>query len=726
MADFNPQVQPSGNDQGAYFKYSEPIKNIMANESTGMALKTAGVALEGGAELADSTVKGIIKNDTYNRVDAERDSYTGFLAATKNPASAQDNSAAVGAYGPNPAPLNLMADNSQTVPGAINSGIGKIDSVQSALAGNKISETSYYQRLNSITKDLRATYPGYRDYIDTEVSKITGVNPANAYISGLIQDINRQSENKNKDKEFWTHQIVSNSGFPGSDDILAKYEATGDHAEVMKWLAFNQGAINALQLKKAAYESSNQDKASQTATASEYADKAIAHAATIGFANKAQFGGRSPSDIADFATDMTLHPEKRNDEVMQQQAAQYNAMYTQIYNQTSALLHTQTKGPDGRLLPSVADTLGPEETKKKLDAGMGVLFGQTQKFLADKQFSPAYGLQQSAEATQSNVLFQTLKNPTIGARVATASAINKLIPQLEPVLIGKLLGSGLDTDTATFIKEQGRQMIAQTGGKYFGENGQLYSFKQATEEQEQGGNLKGKPLPGQALNNLIQVTKVISDPTSEPQAKINVVKGFFDPVNKGVMDKFMDDYYDPQKRGVVKGRSSAFAELTKPELTKSIYDLNPTSWQMYSNWAKGEFSTQFRNQIGDLNQLDKESNDFSSTGLPGSQFKASWNSDTHQFILKNHDGTELDGIQATPLNSAYRTVQNLNMGLRNMSVIAKTEGSNIDAYLFKVLKDAGYSPSKEVDGVPSQLMRAMITANGGKVKINDAKAPVSQ
>lgn len=714
MAVFNPQIQPSGNDQGAYFKYSEPIKNVQADESTGIALKTAGVALEGTAELADSTVKGIIKNDTYDRVDAERNSYTGFLDATKNPAAPQDQSSAVGAYGPNPTPLNLMADNTPSVPGAINNGISKVDSVQSALAGNKISETSYYQRLNSITKDLRATYPGYRDYIDTEVAKITGVNPANAYITGLIQDINRQSENKNKDKEFWTHQIVSNSGFPQSDQVLKNYEATGDHTEVMKWLAVNQGAINALQLKKAAFESQGQDKTTQTNNAAEYADATIAHAATIGFTNQKMFGGISPSDISDKMVDLTLHPEKGNDEAYQNLGAQYKAMQTQIYNQTAMLLNTKTKGPDGRLLPSVADILGPEETKKKLDAGVGLLFNKTSDFIADKQFSPAYSLQQAAEATQSNYLFKTLKDPTIGARVATASAINKLIPQLEPTLIGKMLGDNLDTDTGNFVKEMGKQAVAQTGGKYVGANGRLYSFKQSLEEMEQGGNIKGAPLPGQAYNNLLQITKVITDPTTEPQAKINAVKYFYDPVNAGTMSKFMDDYYDPQKQAMVKGRSSAFAALTTPELTKSIYDMNPTDWQKYSTWAKGEFSTQLRNQIGDLNDVSQ-----------GSHFKVSWDSDKHQFLLKNPDGSDLAGLQATSLNSPYRTVTNLNMGLKNMAEIAKTEGSNVDAYLFKILKDAGYSPQKEVDGVPSQLMRAMITANGGKVGPN-VKAPISQ
>jgi hypothetical protein len=55
-----------------------------------------------------------------------------------------------------------------------------------------------------------------------------------------------------------------------------------------------------------------------------------------------------------------------------------------------------------------------------------------------------------------------------------------------------------------------------------------------------------------------------------------------------------------------------------------------------------------------------------------------------------------------------------------MANLAKTEGTNVDAYLFKVLRDSGFSPTKDVNGVPAQIMRALIVGNGGKIK-EDAK-----
>lgn len=707
MAIFNPQVEPGNADMPNYFKYSEPIKQPEADQSVGIALKTAGTALDGAAELADSTIKGIIKTDTYNRVDAERNSFTGFLDASKNPSDPNNgNPSSVGPDGPQPAPLNLLAGNTQSTPGAIQGSIDKISTIQAGLDGNKISETTYYQRLNSITKDLRATYPGYRDYIDSEVSKITGVTPANAYISSMIQDINRQSASQNKDKEYWQHKIVDNAGFPEADKMLQQYNQTGDSNKVMQWLNFNQGAINVLSLKKAAFEAQGQDRTTQQQKGEDYANSAAIHAATTNFYNSQHFtnGDMSAADIADKMTDLSLHPEKANDVAYQGLAERYAALHTQAYNQTMAILTRPTTDADGKYVPPVSDVIGADKVKSIVENSVGALFNKTREFIADKQFSPAYTLQNAATATSNNALFKIFAQPDIGGRVATASALNKAAPNLTPTLIGQLLGSGLDTQLSDFVKEQGRQAQAQTGGKYVGADGKLYSFKQSLDELDQAGNVRGSPIPGQAYNNLLEIRKAITDPTGTDTQKGNAIKYFYDSVNKGTMSKFMDDYYDSSRGGIVKGRTSAFAALTANDVTKSIWDYaqgHPADWQKYSNWAKGEFNTQLQSSVLDLNDAQNSQH-----------FHIGYDSDNHKFTINNMDGSPLSGLQATPLNLPYRTVTNLNTGLGNLANIAKTEGSNVDAYLFKVLKDNGYTPSsKDGSGVPAQIMQSLIGAH---------------
>ena len=723
MAIFNPEVAKADDKMPNYFKYSDSISQPKADESGGIALKTIGQGIEGVAELADSTVKGVIKSDVYDRVDKERQDFTNVLTATKNygagaaavPGS-NPGAPADGAEGPTNAPVDLMANTQANVPNAINQGIARAGVIQAGLDGNKISQTTYYQRLGDIAKDLRSTYPGYRDYIDQQISHITGVTPANAYIDSIIQDISRQGTTAAKEHDYWRNKIVE-SGFPDNDKVLAEFEKTGNYQKVAQYLADNNGIRSSLALKKAAFEANQNDQTGTLKTATDYANSVALTAATTHFYNSQKYtnGDMSPADIADKMADLSLHPEKANDEAYQGLAERYAALHVQAYNQTMRALTVRPQKPDGTYGKSVADAIGPDATKGIVDKTIGGLFDKTRELIADKQFSPAYHLQNAATAIVNNKQFSVLNSPTIGATVQTYTVINKLMPNFIPLLQGKALGNNLDKDLSDLVTQQSAQAVAQTGGKYYGTDGQIYSFKQSMDELKQAGNISGNPVPGQAYKNLIEIRQTLSEPTASPQAIKNVVNYLYDPkVNKGTMSQLMDDYYDPAKGGMVKGRSSAFADLTDQKVTQSIWTRGDKSdWNKYSAWSKGEFADQFGSNVRDLNETAAQGN-----------FRVGWNAEKKELTLTNKDGSPLHGLQETMVNLPYRAVTNLNSGLRNIANIAKTEGTNVDAYLFKVLRDNGFTPTKEIDGVPAQIMRSLITANGGKIK--DVQAPVSR
>lgn len=717
MSVFNPQVDPTRDPN--FFKYSDSISQPKADESKGIALKTIGEGLEGGVKLADTVVKDVIKSDVYSQVDAERKGFSTALTNTRNfgnPAGpntpAGNDPANTVVEGTPGGPVDLFSGQKATVPSAINAGIRQAGVVQAGLDGNKISQTTYYQRLDDIAVKMRTAYPGYRDYIDQQISHITGVTPANAYVDSIIQDINRAGANANKEKDFWVHQIV-NSGFPGNDEVLAQFEKDGNHNRVAQYLAYNNGIRSSLALKKAAYENKNNDRATQIQNGEDYANEAAMTAATTHFYNSQRFtnGDQSPADIADKMADLSLHPEKANDVAYQGLGERYAALHAQAYNQTMRLLTSPQKGADGRLVAPVSDTIGPEKTKAIVDKTVDALYGKTREFIADKQFSPAYSLQNAASATANNALFKIFTDPTVGGRIQTAAALNKAAPNLTPVITGKLLGSNLDTELADVVMEQGRQAIAQTGGKYYGVDGKIYSFKQSLEELEQASNISGKPVPPQAAKNLTQIRKAITDPSATPESISNTVKYYFDPVvNKGVMNKFMDDYYDPAKGGMVKGRSSAFADLTDENVTKAIWANGKTDWDKYSTWSKGEFAIQLGSFVRELNSDGKPYHEDVTHYITN---RLAWDADKKQLIankIEVKDGKETD----LGPNDSY--VRNINMGFRSMATIAKTEGSNIDAYLFKTLRDNGFTPTKDIEGVPAQIMRSLIVGNGGKVK----------
>jgi len=711
MAVLNPQVAPGQDKMPSFLKgYSEPISQPKADESgeysgkaTGIALATAGKAFEGIAELADSTVKGVIKNDVYSRVDPLTDGYIDALKELKanptglGPAAPATGTTEVASAGP----VDIMANvNSPDVPPGLAAGLKNVERLGAAQASGKPSNTEIDMKLYAQLKDLRATYPGWREYVDATMQKATGKDIANELVNSLRTDIAQRAAKADKETTFWQHQIVSNSGFPGSKKALEQYNATGDSNKVMEWLAFNQGQLNALALKKAQFESQSQDEKTQITNATNYAVAAANHAATIAFANDqmlAAQGGVSAAKLSDQMYDLTVNQGKANDDVYRNLSQQYEAIKAKTYTQTAMLLNTRPKLADGTLGKSVADIIGPEETKKIINSSVGALFEKTSEFIKDKQFGPAYTLGEAAEATQRNATFKVLKDPTVGGRVQTASVFNKLIPQLAPDIVGSMLGAGLNTDVQPLIKEMGQQAIAQTGG-YKGADGKTYTFSQSIDEMRQAGNISGTPLPGQAYKNLTGLTKVITDPTAAPEAKSNAIKYFYDPSNRDVLSKFMDDYYDDTKGRVVQGRSSAFATLTAPAVTQAIRahaaSVEPTAWPKYSNWAQGEAVGLIRNQVGTINELVKNS---------GGSYDLSWDSKHTRLMLRDKNGTD------NPVT------QNLNMVLGNLAEIAKVEGSNVDAFVFRTLKAANFSPTKDIEGVPAQIMRAMISSKGYKI-----------
>lgn len=700
-----------------FTKSSDSISQPKADQSKGIALSTAGTALEGSVALADTVVKSVIKSEVYDAVDGERQKFTTALANTVNfgnPAGPQMPA------GANPAgdstetpglPVNIMGGGTQSVPDSINKGLNRIAINQEGLRQDKVTPMEYLKNVNEIAKNIRSSHPGYVDFIDTEVAKITGGNPANMVMSQYIDTINSAMATKNKEHDYWRNKIVD-SGFPDNDKVLQYYERTGDYNKVAQYLAENNGVRSNLSLKEAAFRDRNNSKETQVKLGEEYANAVATRAATQTFNNNIKYanGDQSAADIADKMTDLSLHPEKANDAAYQGLSERYAALHTQAYNTTMRMLVTPQKDENGVMHPPVSDTIGMTKVKQIVNDTVESLYGKTRELIADKQFGPAFHLQNQASAMVNNATMGVLQNPTVNGAVLTASVINKLAPNFAPFLTGSSLVRGLSSELGGLVQEQGRQAIAQTGGKYMGTDGKIYSFKQSMEELTAAERITGQPTPGQAINNLIQLKAVFTEPTSTPAAKDNAIKYFYDPVNRGNMSSMMDDYYDPAKRGMVRGRSSAFADLTAPEITQSIWEhggknVASNAWVKYSGWAKGEFATQMGTGVRELDDIVR-------TG--GENYKVAYNTETKQFSFKDASGN-------TPAQSmaswAYgNKLDNLNKGLRSLAEMAKTEGTSVDAYIFRTLKDNGFRPDKDVDGVPSQIMQSLIIANGGKVK----------
>jgi len=235
MAVFNPKLNPTGDP--SYLTYSRPIDVPETIKPTGQAgnqilpkgaqyegpkyegLKHAdetglyagraeGIRAEGAGELiknsvmvadlalkgADATYRDVIHEGVYEGASAIRDEYLSNLQKTAS--SLQKGAKVADASGgvtPKTAgeALDIIAQGpAEAVPPELESLPHSVGGLTSARANNKLSSTDYYARLDTLARGFRARYPGYKSYIDSEISKVTGVDPANARVKSLIQDIN--------------------------------------------------------------------------------------------------------------------------------------------------------------------------------------------------------------------------------------------------------------------------------------------------------------------------------------------------------------------------------------------------------------------------------------------------------------------------------------------------------------------------------------------------------
>lgn len=83
--------------------------------------------------------------------------------------------------------MNAPADT-KILPSAIQSAGRNLESLQQAYQRGEIDERYYWTRANSISRQLRAKYPGYRQEIDAKVASVTGGNPANQIRNSMLQE----------------------------------------------------------------------------------------------------------------------------------------------------------------------------------------------------------------------------------------------------------------------------------------------------------------------------------------------------------------------------------------------------------------------------------------------------------------------------------------------------------------------------------------------------------
>jgi len=714
MAVFNPQIQPTQDPN--FTNVTKPVPAPKADISTGLTLATVGEGIEGAAKLADTTFKGVLKDTIQQGVDNLQG---GYLDSLKTAWNAQRSGIPI-----NPAtlaPVDDQGSNGPPPPAQLQAGLAQAQKIGIAQIQNsgKANDTLYTGALYSMAKNLRAQYPGYRDYIDEQIKQVSGKDPANAFMQNLLTDINQNGTNARSEHDKITTLIRDNLKLPNADIIASQWDRGAVSADqVYSWVHKYAGSDYQRQ-SEVADRANNKGRLEDVQTAekmswSRYAGSTVQSAIdTINIAG----GTQTAQGLVDFITQANQEGKKVDPLQLEQglqglQGLRENTR-AQLLKQANAV------GPDGR---SASMILGSQAVNQEIEEQLKPIDHYI-KWMSDEKLGFAHTALRQATALQEGAQRDLLTDKNVGTQMQTIAAVAKLAPQWGDAMFKAGLLNNLDKNFQTYYAERISKAVTQTDP----------SNPSTLKEDFQDAKKKGIPVSSRVYDSMLRIPAIISDPKAPDTVKLNAATYGFNPKNTGMLNELKMDYTDPQTKQFVPGKYAALTRLTSPDITDNLWSLRNKSgqgqqaWMNYKDWAENEFGTVYREDIqnlfrgstlptgGGVGQGTQPLGGTLVTNAP--KFHIAWDSDNNRFIPLDQKGRTFGSYGADTTDNqtkiAINTIINrVNGGLANLSNISKKEGGNVGAYLIRVLDTV--DPNMAAITMP--MRQAIINSNNKKLQ----------
>lgn len=655
---------------------------------------------------------------------------------------------------------NAMADEDDLPPG-LDSGLDRVRQLAAAKAAGsvKLNDTQYAMETLSVAKNLRATYgTGYRDYIDSEVSKASGLPVANSYYQNLMLDINRQMTQMGKTKDDISALAMKNLDVPGIGDDINKRRAGDPTApsdadmitKITKWQNLQtQYKLDGLQ--RAASDASKADKIEDTAA------KATANFSTevnLGLKNiTSQAGVPSAGALQQYLTDVALgkHPEASQDEI-NQRIMQLDGI-TQAQRQ-SLWSKGHEMGPDGS---SIASTLGEERFKKTVDDAMYPL-DTFSRMAKDKDSGPAFMVAHQNAAIKDQDVNSILIHKDTGPAARQYEAVRSILGDgAFPDYMKSIAQNGLPDPLSTLYTQEALSSIkpiTDIQGKPLEEPRTL---NDAIKHGKDIAKIPGAPDPEPAgyFGKLVGHVANIADPKMPLAAKDALVKWAFGPKNVNNLDELNMDYKDPKTGETVPGKYAAYNIMSAPKITQGVKEtakVHPENYTQYQDTLEQQFAKLYRADLQTLMLTHQKmissipvgpdgqpirgpvGTDTPVTNKPTSGLNFSYDSEHSRIGLV--DGNNRPITRATlsirdpnysGLSGSLDTLDRINSGVKNLAYVYKENPSDhgdVDEHLLRTLQTSvhgrfGYDDQNPLQGVTPGMMKAIIKANAPEMTPQD-------
>jgi hypothetical protein len=675
-----------------YSRYFRPIQEPQPSQGGKILGEAVANTIEEGAKVGDTTLKAAADNELHSRLDPlmdqrNKDLSTMYNAITKGTVVDEQGN-----------PINvhdlLTKPESDRTPSDLKN-IGTI--AQNLRAGRdhgSYSDTYYRMQIDSIAKDVRSKFPGYRDYIDNKIKDAEG-STANELARSQISDINAALASKQDDTKKVDSLLLSHLGYDGVyEAYVARKNGLIDDNTAVKAVATGALRHQKLEDDAATYRLQDEQKKQQEATVLESTTRRFNEiqennwrrveiaSGEMATAEKAQ------SVLQDFRTG------KR--ELSQQELDQAGQVFSVVRDKTRAELTAflNDRLPDGR---TRGEVIGGDKASKLVNDTMSFQDAMHKSFY-DGDGAAVQSMKVANQALLEDAEHVMYKG-SAGEFVAKLGAVQKVVgPQAVKDALSALIGNdAVKSGWKTWAIDKGYdQVINPTDHRV--------TLADTLEEA------RHKAVPPEAVRYVLnEVKERMLDPKTTDAAKFNVAATAFGPGNERAF-----------KDIAAKDRVSIFGDLTSDGVSREIYRLGKVdraTWTNYKNTVESWAGMVTASPIKELNEVQGKDKNFF--------FTIGWDNDNHSFVVKPKTTQEIQeqtkGMSAPELaehDRALRTVdiQRANVATRQLNTItstlsniAKHEGQDGSVYVIRLLKNLGYDINS-AGGIGPELMHAVRTS----------------
>lgn len=645
MPQFN--VAPNPNQPTNFGGMSEGIRTS-SNTALGSLFENLSNTLDKGIKETDRNVQKNIQNDAYEAADQV---YNEFGVGDKTL-------------------IDSDANNKAATPQAIEMAGKSLDSLQTAFTNGNVAEGHYWARMNSVVRQLRAKYPGYREQIDSMVSGITGQTPANALRNSIFSEMNSNASSADKWNTFVNSHLADLP--PDYFDNPNKYTPT----EVRSYIA--------TRLR----DKANTESARADIALSMDQDKVVGDQAKKQFSVESnQFVNRvlqdttsaAGKDWAQLNTTMTRMRTsmESNSPVAKEDIEQSRVLIGRLMQETQLALHQKfTEQWDDDPRHSYMANVDPKDRDAIIQEAMTPLNVAMQSLDAKNPAGLLGALAGWIQTTKDSNTADLLKDvPFAGVMQSMNDTLGPDVASAWMLTAGQ--GSTLAAATASLANYAKMKMAMGQGT--------------VTQDVQQ---MLSKGQKGSDTQSLIQnwqdaLSKLDQMPLS---VRKNAIKYMFDDSTHAQLASTLDN--DSQLEWLNKVASPAVtAQLVKMKKEDS------DSWNLYQTWVAKEFQRQFYNTMADVNVAFTNPD----------KFDIKWNNSTAQFDFKVKDVGAPGNIFGDLKYGSIKGIKDLNRELQIIKPILQANGeADMGREVMDLLQGMGFDPeATRPQGVGTSLWDAI-------------------